>query len=172
MRFGDSMTPFASAFGGCGDLIGIALQHARSQDWEARRESGRKALIYAEGVWHIYEVRLSCSPEDGDLHLSSSFSLTLRPERETRLLDALNRANARCSSGAFYYRNDLSRVCFRSSVGTLVDPADVARAVVSGIERAVEKCDKFYPVFQTANLASCRSADSIEFHLADSFGTA
>ena len=164
MRFGDSMKPFAPAFGG-GDLIGIALHHARSENWEARRESKRKAVIYAEGVWHIYEVRLSSSPEDADLRLSSSFSLTLRPDRETRLLDALNRANARCGSGAFYYRDDLSRVCFRSSVGG-------ARAVISGIERAVEQCDKFYPVFQTANLAGSRNADSIEFHLADSFGTA
>lgn len=169
MRFGDSIRPFAYAFGGGGDLIGIALQHARSENWEARRESGRKAVIHAEGIWHIYEVRLSCSPEDGDLHLSSSFSLTLRPDRETRLLDALNRANACCRSGAFYYRNDLSRVCFRSSVGA---PDGGARAVISGIERAVEQCDKFYPVFQTANLAGRRSADSIEFHVADSFGTA
>ena len=169
MRFGDSMKPFAFAFGGSADLIGIALRHARSENWQARRESGRKAVIHAEGVWHIYEVRLSCSPEDGDLHLSSSFSLTLRPDRETRLLDALNRANARCRSGAFYYRNDLSRVCFRSSVGA---PDGVARAVISGIERAVEQCDKFYPVLQIANLAGCGSADSIDFHLADSFGTA
>lgn len=168
MRFGDSMKPFAPAFGG-GDLIGIALHHARSENWEARREGGRKAVIHAEGVWHIYEIRLSCSPEGGELHLLSSFSLTLRPDREARLHDALNRANARCRSGAFYYRDDLSRVCFRSSVGA---PAVGVRAVVSGIDHAVEQCDKFYPVFQTANLADRRSADSIEFHLADSFGTA
>ena len=156
--------------GGAVDPIAIGEELAQSQDWPCDRIGEDGVAIVVDATWRVLFVALMWSRAEGLLRLTCSFDLKPASGRLLSLLEATNRINECCWEGAFTLCSERGLVVYRNVLAQDEQKTVNWRHIDALLNSAIERCDRFFPVLQAANMGHSGVGSLLRLVIAEPVG--
>lgn len=151
------------------DIVETLAEH---HAWEFDRVADDQIAMAVEGQWRTYSLTLAWSGHDETLRLICTFEMEPPEERMADFLDALNRANDMCWTGAFTYWHAQRLMVWRYGLLLSGGQAAVPEQIDRMISTAVLSAERFYPAFQLVGWGGRSAEDALKIAIAEAFGRA
>ena len=152
--------------------IDIVETLAERHEWDFDRVADDQIAMAIEGSWRTYSLTLAWSGYDETLRLISAFDMSPPEDKIPALLDAMERANDKCWSGAFTLWPEQGLMVYRYGLVLAGGATASAEQITEMVRRAVTACERFFPAFQMVCWGDETPAEAMNIAMTEAYGRA
>ena len=152
--------------------IDIVEAYALARQHRFVRLHDHEIEVVIDGSWRTYTPILAWDPDAMSFHVRCSFRLTVRQDRLSEILVALNLMNDRNRTGALTLRAGENCVSFRHGIALDDERGITVAQVEEMVQESVDMCERYYPALLMVNRGGLDAQQALLAAIPETIGIA